>query len=241
MTPLVPLDFSGMEILCKLDFLFPTGSFKDRGATVLMSKIKEWGLKQVLMDSSGNAAAATAAYAARAGIECDVYAPASTSAAKCAQITAYGANLHKNTRPTVRLHRPSPWKRRKSASTPLISGTPGSTTEPRPGRSRYGNNSASQRQTPSSRLRDTARPSSARTWAFSELLRAGYIDELPKIFAAQAVRCAPMVRMWEENLGGRPRDHAQRTLSRKAYPSPRPCAGSRCARPPLRAGGASSR
>ena len=95
MTPLVPLAFGGAEILCKLDFLFPTGSFKDRGATVLMSKMKEWGLEQILMDSSGNAAAAVAAYAARAGIECDIYAPASTSAAKCAQITAYGANLHK--------------------------------------------------------------------------------------------------------------------------------------------------
>ena len=102
MTPLVPLDFSGAEILCKLDFLFPTGSFKDRGATVLMSKIKEWGLEQVLMDSSGNAAAAMAAYAARAGIECDIYAPASTSAAKCAQITAYGANLKKIPGPPCR-------------------------------------------------------------------------------------------------------------------------------------------
>ena len=108
MTPLVPLAFSDMEILCKLDFLFPTGSFKDRGATVLMSKMKEWGLKQVLMDSSGNAAAAVSAYAARAGIECDVYAPASTSAAKCAQITAYGANLQKNPRPPGRFDRPPP-------------------------------------------------------------------------------------------------------------------------------------
>ena len=43
---------------------------------------------------------------------------------------------------------------------------------------------------------------------FSELLRAGYIDKLPRIFAAQAANCAPMVRMWEEDLGTVPEDHA---------------------------------
>ena len=161
MTPLVPLDFSGAEILCKLDFLFPTGSFKDRGATVLMSKIKEWGLEQVLMDSSGNAAAAMAAYSARAGIECDIYAPASTSAAKCAQITAYGANLKKIPGPRAA----STDRRHGSGQRALLRLTfleP--VVQPRNqdlGVRGVGTTRLRWRRTPSSRLRGTARSSSA--------------------------------------------------------------------------------
>ena len=199
MTPLTPVVLSGMEILCKLDFLFPTGSFKDRGATVLMSKLKEWGLAQVLMDSSGNAAAAVAAYAARAGIECDIYAPASTSSAKCAQITAYGARLHKIPGPRAAAtavaveaakerfyasHFWNPWFNHGTKTwafevwEQLGFRAPDAVVAP------AGHGSALL----------------GAYLGFKELLRAGYIDELPKIFAAQAANCAPMVRMWEENL-----------------------------------------
>ncbi|RMF84807.1 MAG: pyridoxal-phosphate dependent enzyme, partial [Nitrospinota bacterium] len=69
MTPLLPLSWQGEEILFKLDFLCPTGSFKDRGSTVMLSKVKEHGIEQVVEDSSGNAGASVAAYAARGGIE----------------------------------------------------------------------------------------------------------------------------------------------------------------------------
>ncbi len=50
-TPLVPVDIDGREIHLKLDYLFPTASFKDRGATVLISKVKELGIDRVLIDS----------------------------------------------------------------------------------------------------------------------------------------------------------------------------------------------
>lgn len=92
-TPLQAIEIGAKKLLLKLDFMFPTGSYKDRGASVLVSKMKELGVKHAIMDSSGNAGAAIAAYCAKAGILLDVYAPESTSEAKLTQIMAYGANL----------------------------------------------------------------------------------------------------------------------------------------------------
>ncbi len=92
-TPLVPYSREQPDLLLKLEYTNPTGSYKDRGATVLVSKLKEEGVKEVVEDSSGNAGAALAAYAARAGIHCHIYAPASHSSAKLRQIQAYGADL----------------------------------------------------------------------------------------------------------------------------------------------------
>ena len=94
-TPLEEVEFNGRSALLKIDYLFPTGSYKDRGAAVLISKAKELGIKKVVEDSSGNAGSAIAAYCARAGIECGIYAPRSISSGKLVQIQTYGANLKK--------------------------------------------------------------------------------------------------------------------------------------------------
>jgi threonine synthase len=53
------------------------------------------GVKDVVEDSSGNAGASMAAYAARAGLKAAIYAPESASPAKLAQINIFGADLHK--------------------------------------------------------------------------------------------------------------------------------------------------
>jgi threonine synthase len=94
-TPLEEMDFHGRRVLLKVDYLFPTGSYKDRGATVLISKAKELGIKKVVEDSSGNAGSAIAAYCARGGIGCEIYVPQATSPGKLVQIQAYGAHLKK--------------------------------------------------------------------------------------------------------------------------------------------------
>ena len=94
-TPLEETGFNGYRVLLKIDYLFPTGSYKDRGATVLISKMKEWGIEKVVEDSSGNAGSAIAAYCAKAGIECKIYVPHTTSPGKLVQIQAYGATLKK--------------------------------------------------------------------------------------------------------------------------------------------------
>ena len=92
-TPLVPVQFDGRKVLVKQDHLFPTGSYKDRGAAVLISKVKELGIREVVEDSSGNAGCAVAAYCASGGIACQIYVPESTALGKLAQIRLYGADL----------------------------------------------------------------------------------------------------------------------------------------------------
>lgn len=94
-TPLLPITFDGRQFLVKQEQLFPTGSYKDRGAAVLMTHLHELGVRRVVEDSSGNAGCAVAAYAARAGIDADIYVSQDTSPAKTAQIEAYGATLHR--------------------------------------------------------------------------------------------------------------------------------------------------
>ena len=61
----------------------------------MIGKVKELGIKRVVEDSSGNAGASVAAYCARAGINCEIFVPQSTSAGKIAQIQMYGAKLKK--------------------------------------------------------------------------------------------------------------------------------------------------
>ena len=78
----------------KLDYIFPTGSFKDRGASVLVSKMKELGIKKVIEDSSGNAGKAIAAYCSRAEINCEIIVPGNTPHSKISQIRDISANIN---------------------------------------------------------------------------------------------------------------------------------------------------
>jgi threonine synthase len=94
LTPLVPFGPEQPDALLKVEYLMPTLSFKDRGAAVLVARARELGATRLVADSSGNAGTAIAAYAARAGLACDVYAPASASPKKLRQIAGYGAAVH---------------------------------------------------------------------------------------------------------------------------------------------------
>jgi threonine synthase len=98
-TPIVAMpsaaQAAGVERLYgKLEFASPTGSFKDRGAAMMMSAAVEHGVTEVVEDSSGNAGAAVSAYAAHAGISAHIFAPSSAPPAKLRQISVYGATLH---------------------------------------------------------------------------------------------------------------------------------------------------
>ena len=94
-TPLIPVRYREREIFCKLDFLNPTGSFKDRGTSVIVSAVKAFGIEHVVEDSSGNAAASLAGYSAYANLRVTIFAPAHASPMKLAQIQVYGAELKK--------------------------------------------------------------------------------------------------------------------------------------------------
>ncbi|WP_255151173.1 pyridoxal-phosphate dependent enzyme [Halorarius halobius] len=92
-TPLV--DASDWDATFKLEYVFPTGSFKDRGATTTLSRAAELGVDRVVEDSSGNAGAAIATYAARAGIDATVYVPASVKQSKLRAIERAGADVER--------------------------------------------------------------------------------------------------------------------------------------------------
>jgi threonine synthase len=94
-TPLVERTVDGTPVLFKLDFLNPSGSFKDRGASVLVTYLRHLGVRSVVEDSSGNAGAALSAYAAAAGLDCTVFVPGYTPEGKTVQMRMYGAQVVK--------------------------------------------------------------------------------------------------------------------------------------------------
>ena len=92
-TPLIWVDICGCRVALKLEYLNPTGSFKDRGSAVLASFLADRGISLAVEDSSGNAGASFAAYAASSGIGARIFVPESTSGPKITQIEAYGAEV----------------------------------------------------------------------------------------------------------------------------------------------------
>lgn len=92
-TPLVRRAWGAGTPFFKIEWLSPTGSFKDRGASVMLSLLRAQGIGHVLEDSSGNGGAAIAAYAAAGGMRAKILAPASTQPAKTVQMRACGAEV----------------------------------------------------------------------------------------------------------------------------------------------------
>ncbi len=199
---------------CKLDYLLPSGSYKDRGIAVLLARLYELGLRDIVEDSSGNAGASMSMYAAAyanahgedKAMKCRIFVPAYTSLGKCTQIAAHGVDL-------VR-----------------VEGTREATTEaamqaafsPKDGREAY---YASHNWSPyfahgvktyafeiveqlakeGKKLDNLIVPLGQGSLvlgahlAFSELKAAGIIDRMPKIFGVQTAACAPIVRAFEAN------------------------------------------
>lgn len=97
-TPLIPAERLssrvGREVWLKFEGANPTGSFKDRGMTLAVSKAVEAGARAVVCASTGNTSASAAAYAARAGLECVVVLPAGKVAlGKLSQAIRHGARV----------------------------------------------------------------------------------------------------------------------------------------------------
>ena len=90
-TPLIRRRVHGAQVHLKCEWFMPTGSFKDRGASVMLSFLRAQGVTHVLEDSSGNGGAAVSAYAAAGGMKATIMAPLSTSPAKTVQMRAHGA------------------------------------------------------------------------------------------------------------------------------------------------------
>ncbi len=94
MTPLARATWNGRPFLAKLEYLNPTGSFKDRGTAVMLNHLASHGVDAAIDNSSGNAGASLAAYAGAAGLRATVYVPAATAVeSKKRLIRAFGGAI----------------------------------------------------------------------------------------------------------------------------------------------------
>ncbi|WP_418284046.1 pyridoxal-phosphate dependent enzyme [Halorubrum sp. DTA46] len=197
----------------KLEYVFPTGSFKDRGATATLTRARELGVFRVVEDSSGNAGAAIATYAARARIDAEVYVPADAKDAKLRAIRRAGAE-------PVRIE-----GTRADVTDACVAALNDGGSE---GGDRGGTEGGDDRadgawyashawnpaffEGTATFAYETAlqrgwnAPDAVVTplghgtlflgayWGFRRLERAGWIDEVPRLFGAQAAGVAPIVR-----------------------------------------------
>jgi threonine synthase len=90
-TPLVARTWQGTTVHFKLESQMPTGSFKDRGTALMLNHLIEVGVGPIHEDSSGNAGASIATYAAAAGLACRIFVPAAAPRGKIVQIAVTGA------------------------------------------------------------------------------------------------------------------------------------------------------
>jgi threonine synthase len=93
-TPLIALSGDG-EVLVKDEGRLPTGSFKARGLVMAVSMAKAFGVKHMAMPTNGNAGAALAAYATRAGIKTTIFCPEDTPEVNVREIAAQGATVYR--------------------------------------------------------------------------------------------------------------------------------------------------
>jgi threonine synthase len=190
-TPLVPRRLHGAQALLKCEWFMPTGSFKDRGASVMLSLLRQQGVRAVLEDSSGNGGAAVAGYAAAGGMTATILAPQSTSPAKTVAMRAYGARVE------------------------LVPGPRQATSDAAEARASevfyashnwhpfflHGTKTLAYElwedlgfQAPDNVIIPCGAGSNVLGCdiGFSELLRAGEISALPRLFAAQPAHCGPI-------------------------------------------------
>ena len=198
-TPLTSMTVEGLRLLIKQENLSPTGSFKDRGAAVLVNKLIEFGIDEVVEDSSGNAGAAMAAYCAAAGIICNIFVPSSTSPGKLAQIEAYGARIHRI---------PGPRRKAAEAAESAADNVFYASHTWNPfflhGTKTFAFEVCEQLgwRAPDTVVLPVGNGSLllGSHIGFHELLKAKIIKRIPRLIAVQAAKCAPIYRAFRKNL-----------------------------------------
>lgn len=191
-TPVVSIRAGNRSVDAKLEYLLPTGSFKDRGASVLISVMKEGGVDRFMEDSSGNAGAAMSAYAARAGIACEIYCPSSASPTKLIQVERTGAAIHRidgprdNTTAVVMARAGKVFYASHNWHPLFLHGTKSMAYE------------IAEQYSPNLPRHILAPTGGGAVLlglhtGFSEMIAAGKISAMPKLHAVQAEACAPLV------------------------------------------------
>ena len=198
-TPLVRRQIAGQDVAFKLDYLQPSGSFKDRGASVLMTLVKFLRIEKIVEDSSGNAGAAMAAYAAAAGIGCTIYSPDYTPDGKLVQIRLYGAQVNK-----------VPGTRQDTNDAAILAAAT-SFYASHLWNPFFGQGLATAAYEIWEQMGGRVPPAvivpvgsggylEGLAIGFRALVRAGYADAMPRLIGVQADNCAPLHLAWERGL-----------------------------------------
>jgi threonine synthase len=93
-TPIVKYNLYGIDVFFKMEYLMPSGSFKDRGTYITVSKLKEKGIKEIVLDSSGNAGISFSLFGKSEGMKVHVFIPSYTSQGKKRILRELGAIVH---------------------------------------------------------------------------------------------------------------------------------------------------
>jgi threonine synthase len=200
-TPLVWADVFGRQVAFKCEYQNPTGSFKDRGTSTLVSFLLSRGVTQAVEDSSGNAGASFAAYASRAGIKARIYVPESASGPKRRQIEAYGAEVvavpgsRSNAAETVR----------READTGVVYASHACMPFNLPGYATIAYEIVEQMGVSPGTLICPAGQGGLLLGAaqgFAALQAAGIIRQPPKLIGVQALACAPLYGLYQSGVPG---------------------------------------
>ncbi|MEE9274603.1 MAG: threonine synthase [bacterium] len=240
-TPLIHAERLGADLGLRRLFILdesrnPTGSFKDRGGSVTVSKCREVGVKEIVLASSGNAAACFSAYCARGGLEFTGFVRDDSSQVHCLQVGAYGALtliVEGDLRAGVKLAEE-------------VSKSEGAlhATLPRNLYRIEGKKTAAYEiaealgwKAPDRVVCPTAggTMSLAMEQGFRELRELGWIDTVPKIDIVQADGCAPIVRALR--TGGKVESWGAPHSKSAGLTSPFPAAGDRVAEVVRKTGG----
>lgn len=194
-TPLVSGSWDGAPVLFKAEHLMPSGSFKDRGTAVMINYLRQAGVSRLLEDSSGNAGASIAAYAAAAGLEAVIMVPAAAPQPKKTQIAAAGARVEaipgsREDVATAAMHAAETMFYGSHNRQPFF--LEGTKTLAFELWEQLGF------AAPDNVVIPLGQGSNVMGChiGFAELVRCGAIPRLPRLFAVQAAHCAPYAAAW---------------------------------------------
>lgn len=199
LTPLVATEYDGLPFEAKLEYLNPTGSFKDRGTSVLVNHLLAQGVEAVVEESSGNAGASLAAYATAAGIKARIFAPANAPVGKKRLIASFGADLVEVPGPRAATTEACLQAARSTVfashawSPFFVAGQLTCAWEIWEQRGRRAPDAMVCTVGHGSLFLGLAR-------GFRSLLDAGLIERMPRLFAVQSAACDPLVQAWERGL-----------------------------------------
>ena len=213
-TPLVPIELFGKQVHLKLEYLMPTGSFKDRGVNPMVNQLMYMGVQSMVEDSSGNAGASLAAHGARFGIHTQIFVPDYASPNKQHQISLYGVEMIKiagSRKDTETAAQDAVGLGRTYAShayhPAYLSGQMTAAFEVW---EQLG------KKAPDWILCPVAQGGQflGFWFGFSRLLAAGLIDRLPRLVAVQSAQVAPLFHAWKAGLEDVPQvDPIGRTIA----------------------------